>query len=83
MNVLHAEGEKRQEHQNGFLFVPGYVVDDRQIVNILQPEDFFQLQRDHRQRIAVVALSGIENAGDAADIAEIELIVFGISRSRR
>ena len=75
MYVLHSQAEQRKQHDYGFLLVPGYVVDYGQLVYVVQPEHFLQLQRYHCQRIAVVALPCVEHAGNAVYIAQRQLVV--------
>lgn len=44
MNVLDAEAEQCEQHDDGFLLVPCYVEGDRQVVDIVQAEDFLELE---------------------------------------
>jgi hypothetical protein len=53
------------------LLVPGDVVGDGQLVDVVEFKDFFELQRNYGQRIGVVALAGVEYARDAADVAQL------------
>ena len=60
------------EHR--LLFILGDVVGDREVVDI----DAERLRKglcDDHERVAVVALAGIEDAGDAVDITEGEAVV--------
>ena len=38
-DILHTELQQGQEDGHGFLLVPGNIVDDRQIVDIVEAED--------------------------------------------
>ncbi len=57
MNIFDAEGKQCQKNDNGFLFVPGDIINNRQLVDISQAKNFLQLERDQCQRIGVVALA--------------------------
>ena len=76
MDVFHTQIQKAQQNDDCFLFIPRDVVDDGQVVDILQTEYFLQFQGNDRQRIGVVALTGIQYAGDAANIAQRQFGVF-------
>ena len=71
MDILDSERQQRQQHQHGFLFIPGDIVNDRKIVDVIQTEDFLQLQCNDGNGIRVVTLSGIQYARDTVNIAEI------------
>ena len=62
---FYPQGQQGQQYDHGFLLIPGNIVDNRQIIDIFQSEDFFQLQGDHCQRVAVIALSGIQYPGNS------------------
>ena len=76
MDVLHAEVEQGKENDDGLLLVPRDIVGNRKIVDVIQAEHLFELQRDQCKRVGIVALAGIEYARDAADIAEILLDIL-------
>ena len=76
VDVLHAEMEQRKENNDRLLLVPRNVVRNRELVHIIQTEYFLKLQRDQRERVGVVALTGIEDARDTADVTEILLDVL-------
>ena len=57
MNIFNAQGKQCQKNDNGLLFIPGDIVNNRQLVDIIQAKNFFQLECDQRQRIGVVALT--------------------------
>ena len=59
MYVLHPQVQQGQKHYNGFLLIPGDIVDNGQLIDILQAKGFLQLQGNQGQRIGVVALIGI------------------------
>ena len=65
MDIFYPQGQQGQQYDHGFLLIPGNIVDNRQIIDIFQSEDFFQLQGDHCQRVAVIALSGIQYPGNS------------------
>ena len=71
MDVLNAQTQQRQKHDYGLLFVPSDVKDNRQVVDILCLEDFLQFHSDHSPAVAIVALSGVEHAWNAVDIAQV------------
>ena len=76
MNILHPEVQKRQQHDDSFLLIPGDIIDDRQIVDIIQSEDFFEFEGDQNQRIGVIALACVQDAGDSVNIAQRQFVVF-------
>ena len=76
MNVLYAQMQQCQQDDDRFLLIPRNVVDNGQFVDVLQSEHLLQLERDDRQRVAVVALSGIEHTRNASDVSQIQLVVF-------
>ena len=71
MDILDSERQQRQQHQYSFLFIPGNIVNDRKLVDVIQPEYFLQFQRDDGNGIRVVTLSGIQYTWDTVNIAEI------------
>ncbi len=73
-DMLDNEGEQCQKN-HCLLLVPGDIVGNRQVVNIIKAEDLFQLQGDLNQRIGIVAQTGVENLRDATDITEVQLVV--------
>ena len=83
MYFFHSQTQQRQQYDYGFLFIPGYIINNRQLVYIIKPEHLFQLQGDNRQRIAVVTLSGIQYAGNAVDVAQAELVIAVLGTTSR
>ena len=75
-DAFKAQGQQRQKHQNGFLFIPGNIKGNRKIIDILQAKGLLKLHGNNGQGIGIIALAGIENPGDSADIPEIQLDVF-------
>ncbi len=67
--------QQGQQNGHGLLFIPGDIEGNRQFIDVFQAEDFLEFQGDHGQRIGIVALTGIEHPGNAADIAESQLVV--------
>ena len=59
---LDSEGKQGKKDRHGFLLIPGDVERERQFVDVVETENFFELECDDGERIAVVALAGIENA---------------------
>ena len=76
MDILHAEVEESQEHDDCLLLVPCDVVSKRELVHIVEAEDFLQLECNDCQRVGVVALTCVEHARNAVDIAEVQLVVL-------
>ena len=76
MDVLHAEAEQGEQDDDGLLLVPSDVVGDGQLVHVVQAKHFLQLQGDEGQRIAVVALSSVQNARNTVDVAKTEFVVL-------
>ena len=83
MYFFHSQTQQRQQYDYGLLFIPGYIINNRQLVYIIKPEHLFQLQGDNRQRIAVVTLSGIQYAGNAVDVAQAELVIAVLGTTSR
>ena len=71
MDILDSERQQRQQHQYSFLFIPGNIVNDRKLINIIQTEQLLQFQRDDGNGIRVVTLSGIQYTWNTVNIAEI------------
>ena len=76
MDVFDAQVEEGQKNDDGLLLIPGNVVDDGQVVDIVQAEDFLEFEGDEGQGVGVVALAGVKNSGNAAYISEIQLVVL-------
>lgn len=76
MDILDAQIQQGEKHNDCFLLVPCDIERNRQVVDIVQPKDLLQFQGNQRQRIRVVALSGIQHAGNAADISQSKLVVL-------
>ena len=58
-NALDAEEQQGQQHGHRFLLVPGDVVRDGQLIDVIQSECFLEFKGDHGQGVRVVALAGI------------------------
>ena len=69
-DVFDPQVQQCKQNAHRLLFVPGYDQGQRQVVD-RHVEGFGQGRGDLDGRIGVVALAGIEQAGDAADIAEV------------
>ena len=76
MDVLDAEVQQGEQDDDGLLLVPGDIVGNRQLIDIVEAEDLFELQSNQREAVAVVALASVEHARDAADVAKVELDVL-------
>ncbi len=63
VNIFYPQGEQRQQYNHRLLFVPGYVVGNGQVVQVIQAESLFQCQRNLYQRVAVVALPASSTRG--------------------
>ena len=83
MDVLHAKVKERQENDYRFLLVPRDVECNRQFVDVIKTESLLELQRNERERIRIVALPSVEDARDAADVTNIQLVVLVLRASRR
>ena len=83
MDVLDAEVQQGQQDDDSLLLVPSNVEDERQLVDIIKTEDFLELERDQREAVGVVALASIEDARDAADVAEVHLDVLVLRAASR
>ena len=75
VDVLDAQIQQGQQTMTAFV-VPGDVVDNGQVVDVVQAENFLELQGDNRQGVGVVALTGVQHAGNAADVAQRKLVIF-------
>lgn len=82
MYVLHPEVQQSQQDDDGLLLVPRDVERDGQVVDVLAAEYLLEFQRHESPRVAVVALAGVQHTGNAADVAQVELVilVFGAAR---
>ena len=49
MNVLHAQTQQGKQHNHRLLFVPRDIIGNRQFVDVVQLEDFLQLQGNDGQ----------------------------------
>ena len=83
VDVLDAEVQQGQQDDDGLLLVPSDVEDKRQLVDVIKTEDFLELERDQREAVGVVALASIEDARDAADVAEVHLDVLVLRAASR
>lgn len=83
MDLLYAKIQQGQQYDDRLLLIPGDIIDDRQVIDILQAEYFLELQRDDRQRVGIVALPRVQHPGDPPDVAQIQFVVFGTWRSPR
>ncbi|MNY53154.1 hypothetical protein D3C86_1888870 [compost metagenome] len=70
VNILHTQIQQCQEYNYRLLLIPGNIVGDRQIVNILKSEYFLELQGNHNKRVGIVALAGIQYTRNPADVAK-------------
>ena len=76
VDILHAQVQQGQQHDDRLLLIPGDVVDNRQVVDVVQAEDLLQLQGNDSQGVGVVALTGIQYTGNAADVTQRQLVVL-------
>ena len=76
VDVLHPQGEQGQEHNDRLLLIPSDVVDNGQVVEVRQTEDLLQLQGDEGQGVGIIALAGVQNPRNAANVAQVQLVVF-------
>ena len=76
MDILHAKIQKRQQNDDSLLLIPRNVVGDGQVVDIVQTENFLELQSNDSQRIRIVALPGVQNTRNAVDVAQRQFVVF-------
>ena len=83
MDVLHAQVQQSQENDDGLLLVPGDIESNRQLVNIVESKHLFEFQGNDRQRIGVVALPGVQNSRNTADIAQLQFIIAILRAARR
>ena len=49
VNILHSEGEQGEQDDDGLLLVPGNVERQRELIDVVEPEDLLQLERDQSQ----------------------------------
>lgn len=82
MDILHAKIQKRQQNDDSLLLIPRNVVGDGQVVDIVQTENFLELQSNDSQRIRIVALPGVQNTRNAVDVAPKAVCCTCISRIR-
>ena len=84
MDVLYAQREQREQHDDRLLLIPGDVERQRQLVDRGEFERLRELLRDDDERVAVVALPRVQHARNTADIAKVELVVaiFCAARGR-
>ena len=67
-DALDTEGKQGQEHGHGFLLIPGNVLGDGQIINVVQTKHLFEFQGNDRQGVGIVALTRIQYPGNTSDI---------------
>lgn len=48
-DVFDAQIEQREQHDHGLLLEPGDVIGNRQVVDVVQAEDLFELEGDYGQ----------------------------------
>ena len=65
VDIFDSEGKKCQEHDHGFLLIPGDIVYDRKFIDIFQLKDFLEFQGNDCQGIGIVALSCIKDSRDS------------------
>ena len=73
VNILHAERKQRQQDAHRLLLVPGQHKRERQVVD-RAAERIRQCKRNLDGAVRIVALAHIQNARQAADFAQIEVI---------
>ena len=76
VDVLHSQVQQGQQHDDRLLLIPGDIVDDGQVVDVLQPKDLLELEGNDGQRVGVVALAGIQHPGNTANVAQSQLVVL-------
>ena len=81
-DVLDAEREQGEQNDNGFLFEPAENQRQRQIIDAAV-ELLGQRQRQLDRRIAVVALTDVDQARDAVDVAELLFVEAVFAASER
>ena len=81
MDVFHAQVEQGQQDNHRLLLIPGDVIDDGQVIDVVQAEDLLELEGDDSQGVGVVALARVQHPGDAVDIAQLQLIILVLSAS--
>lgn len=67
MYIFYRDVQKRQQYDDRFLLISGDIIDDRQIVNIVQHEDFLELEDDQDHELGGIALACVQDAGDSVD----------------
>jgi hypothetical protein len=73
--IFFTPSESNASNTSRFLFVPGDVVSYGQLIEIVESESIFQREGNAYQRIAVVALAGIEHARNPVDVSQRKLII--------
>ncbi len=67
--------QQGQQDSDSLLLVPGDVERQGQFVDVAEPEDFLELEGNHRKGIGIVALPGVEHTWNPAYIAKGQLVV--------
>ena len=80
VDILHPLIQQGQQYDDRLLLIPGNVVDNGQLVDVLQSEDLLELQGNDRQRVGVVALTRIQHPGNAADVPQIQLLYLYLAQ---
>ena len=81
VDVFHAQVEQGQQDNHRLLLIPGDVIDDGQVIDVVQAEDLLELEGDDSQGVGVVALARVQHPGDAVDIAQLQLIILVLGAS--
>ena len=82
VDVLDTQVKECKEDDDGLLLVPCDVVSDREIVEVFETEGFLESKGYLHERVAVVALTCIEDTWDTVDVAEREFVVAVLSTTR-
>ncbi len=82
LDIFEPKGKQGQEYCHSLLLVPAEIKGQRKLIYIVQTKGFLELQGDYGQGVRVVALTGIQDAGDATDIAQIQfdIAILGTTR---
>ncbi len=81
-DVFDAEGEQCEQDAHGLLLVPRQHQRERQVVDGAA-ESFGEGKRDLYGAVRVVALSDVENARDAVDLAKVKVIETELAAGER
>ena len=81
VDVFHAQVEQGQQDNHRLLLIPGDVIDDGQVIDVVQAEDLLELEGDDSQGVGVVALARVQHPGDAVDVAQLQLVILVLGAS--